>query len=124
MKLKILLLVGLVSLGVAACSGRQPVTSAAEPTTTPETLNPLPARQRAVEACRALLAAQLSVDQLSILPLDVTPVDWPDTCLGVASAGEACAQVVTPGFRVRLQEGGVTYEFHTDRRATQIRQVR
>jgi hypothetical protein len=46
----------------------------------------------------------------------VTAVDWPDACLGVRSARMACAQVVTPGYRVVLRQGGRTLEYHTDRR--------
>lgn len=41
----------------------------------------------------------------------VEAVEWPDACLGVPSDGEACAEVVTPGFRVRLARGAA---YHTD----------
>ena len=40
-------------------------------------------------------------------------VDWPDSCLGVADGDEACAQVVTPGYRIRLGDGLV---YHADQR--------
>jgi hypothetical protein len=100
---------------------RQP---ASQPTTTPGIFLPLPSDMRAFEAVRALLAKQLGLDPLTIALVDVTPVDWPDSCLGLAASGEICSQVVTPGFIVRVRDGDAIYEFHTDRRARLIRQVR
>ncbi|MDE3096245.1 MAG: hypothetical protein KGK07_09625 [Chloroflexota bacterium] len=45
----------------------------------------------------------------------VTALDWPDTCLGVRMPGRACAQVVTPGYRIIVEAGGKRIEYHTDR---------
>lgn len=65
----------------------------------------------------ALSASLADASDLEGLPVEeiaverVEAVDWPDACLGIPSDGEACAEVVTPGFRVRLA-GGLTY--HTD----------
>jgi hypothetical protein len=95
-----------------------------EPTTTPEIFMPIPAEQRAFEKVRATLAGELGVDPLIISLVDVTPVDWPDSCLGLPAMEEMCAQVVTPGYRVRVQEGGMIYEFHTDSEAKGVRQVK
>ncbi len=83
---------------------------------------PIPAEQLAFEKVRATLAGELNVDALKISLVDVTLVDWPDSCLGLPKPGEMCAQVVTPGFKVRVQEGGAIYEFHTDLEAKGIRQ--
>ncbi len=58
-------------------------------------------------------------DEISVL--SVTATDWPDACLGRPKPGEACAQVVTPGYRVelRLDISGTsvyhTFVYHTDR---------
>jgi hypothetical protein len=101
-----------------------PVQPVIEPTTTPEIFMPIPAEQRTFEKVRATLAGVLNVDPLIISLMDLTPVDWPDSCLGLPTPGEMCAQVVTPGFRVRVQEGGAIYEFHTDLEAKGIRQVK
>ncbi len=108
-------------MGLAACQG--PVTPAIPPapTTTPEIFIPLPADQRAFEAARSFLAARLGVDPLAISLVQVSPVDWPDSCLGLAAAGEACAQMVTPGFRIQVETGGKSYELHTNQAATEIR---
>jgi len=84
--------------------------------------NPLPAEVHAFEASRADLAKSLAIDPLSISLVGTVPVDWPDACLGVTGPDEVCAQVVTPGFLVRLEVGGVEYEYHTNQDASSIRQ--
>ena len=85
------------------------------PTPTPEVFNPLPPEQRAFEASREALARQLGVDPLTIQLVEIVAVDWPDACLGLPAAGEICAEVITPGFRVVVETGGTPYEFRTNR---------
>ena len=41
-------------------------------------------------------------------------VEWPDACLGIAQRDVACAEVITPGYRIILEANGATYEYHTD----------
>lgn len=48
-------------------------------------------------------------------------VDWPDACLGLAAPGEACAQVITPGWRVLLTVDGQQHEYRTDLTGSTIR---
>jgi hypothetical protein len=45
----------------------------------------------------------------------VEPVDWPDACLGAAGPDEVCAEVITPGYRIILDVGGETVEYHASR---------
>ena len=123
MKKKILLFSLFLFLGTASCSLLGANTTPPAPTTTPEIFQPLPADQRALEAVRVYLAGKLGVDPLAITPVDVEPVQWPDSCLGLSGPDEMCAQVVTDGFRVRVRDGDAIYEFHTDQSASQIRQV-
>lgn len=40
-------------------------------------------------------------------------VEWPDACLGVSNADIACAEVITPGYRIVFEAIGETYEYHT-----------
>lgn len=68
----------------------------------------------AVAAARGDLAAALNVSESAIAVVQVAAVDWPDACLGRPGPGEACAQVITPGFLVRLEAQGVGYEYHTN----------
>jgi hypothetical protein len=45
----------------------------------------------------------------------VEPVDWPDACLGAARPDEACATVITQGYRVIVQRDASLIEYHTAR---------
>jgi hypothetical protein len=48
--------------------------------------------------------------------LDVTQVDWPDACAGLVESGRACAQIVTPGYRILINAPGRgTIEYHASR---------
>ena len=67
------------------------------------------------------LAQQLNVQVGSVTVVSVEKVDWPDACLGVATPGMMCAQVVTPGYRVILEAQGQRYEYHTDLNGTQAK---
>jgi len=74
----------------------------------------------------ALAAQQVLAAQLGLLPEEVKiirteKVDWPDACLGVSSAGQMCAQVITPGFRIILEANGKRYEYHTDTTGSAVR---
>jgi len=40
-------------------------------------------------------------------------VQWPDSCLGISKTDVACAEVITPGYRIVLEAGDRTYEYHT-----------
>lgn len=64
------------------------------------------------------LAQRLSVPAEEIRVRSVEAVDWPDACLGVSSPDQACALVITPGFRIALWYAGTTYWYHTDTRDT------
>lgn len=67
----------------------------------------------AVAAAQQALSDLLSIDPTSITVVSVDAVDWPDACLGVPTPG-ACAQVITPGYRIILSVSGQSYEFHTN----------
>jgi hypothetical protein len=41
-------------------------------------------------------------------------VDWNDACLGLAAEDEACAEEITPGWKVILEAVGESHEYHTD----------
>lgn len=62
---------------------------------------------------RANLANQLGINVNQISVSNITRRDWPDDCLGAAQPGEACAQIVTPGYEILLNAEGDTYEFRS-----------
>ena len=52
------------------------------------------------------LAAQLlNVDPAQVTVRSIEPVDFQDSCLGLGTLDEMCAQVITPGFRAVLVVG-------------------
>lgn len=84
--------------------------------------NTIPAAEAATEAIRgrpavaaalADLAGRLKVADAQIRVVQVEGVQWPDASLGCARRGQMYAQVITPGYRVTLEAGGKTYEYHT-----------
>ena len=73
---------------------------------------PLPAAEAAVQALAA--ARGLAADQITIISAE--RVEWPNACLGVEPAGQMCAEVITPGYRILLHVGADAgwVEYHTD----------
>jgi len=69
---------------------------------------------KVVEIARGQLAKQLNLDPQAIVLTSLEAVEWPDACLGIANEGEACAAVITPGFRLILSVGDDHYTYHTD----------
>lgn len=63
------------------------------------------------------MAGWLGVPQRELAVRQVEAVDWPDACLGVKQP-LLCAQVVTAGFRVRLDDAlGGTHTVHVEARS-------
>jgi hypothetical protein len=73
-----------------------------------------PAQPDAVEAARLALAGLLKLDTQQIKVVSSEQMEWPDSCLGAAAAGEMCLQVITPGYKVVMQANGQQYIYHTD----------
>lgn len=73
-----------------------------------------------VEAIR-VVAEKAGVPPQQIEVERFEEVDWPDSCLGLATADEMCAQVITPGYRVILNADGNRYEVHTDALGANVR---
>jgi hypothetical protein len=58
------------------------------------------------------LAERAGVSFDEIVVQDVKEVEFPDASLGVPEPGESYAQVITPGFVIRLEAGGESYTYH------------
>lgn len=83
-----------------------------------------PATSAAAEAERitgeaiARLAEWSGTPQTELRLTSIEAVDWPDACLGVANPALACADVITPGYRVTLHhvsDPEVPYYVHTSK---------
>jgi hypothetical protein len=119
----LLVLAGLVAACAqpAALPTEAPVTATVEPITpTPEVFMPVPDEGRAQDAAREALAQHLGVDLAKIVVRKIVETEWPDSCLGLTIAGQACQIGSFPGFRVVLDVGDATYEVRTDRRSATV----
>jgi hypothetical protein len=72
-------------------------------------------------SARQILAQQLRVNLDGIVILSAERVQWSNSCLGAPTEGEACAEAVTPGYRVVLEAGGLHYIYHTDEAGSAVR---
>lgn len=89
------------------------------PTTSPTVVpggGPPPSAQAEPAAGRAvaLLAEWIAMPARTLRVVAAEAVAWPDACLGIQQPGMMCAQMVTSGFRVLLQDPlGGAHSVHT-----------
>ena len=58
------------------------------------------------------LAARLSTPPGSITVVSLTPMTWPNSCLGLGTGGQVCAAVLTPGWLAILRgPDGTEYRY-------------
>jgi hypothetical protein len=74
---------------------------------------------QALGRARSDLAQRLGVDEQDVTEGSVESADFPDAALGAPIEDEMSAQVITPGWRIRLKANGKTYEYRAN-----IRQLR
>jgi hypothetical protein len=65
-----------------------------------------------VEGAQADLAQRLGIQPSAIEVQSVSEAEFPDASLGVPEPGKVYAQVLTPGYVIRLVVEGQTYEYH------------
>lgn len=68
----------------------------------------------ALKQAQAVLANRLNVSPEIVRWVSIEKVDWPDSCLGIEQPGMNCNMVITPGFRIMLEAGGIIFVFRTD----------
>ena len=69
----------------------------------------------AVESARKDLAKRLKVDATDIKERSVEDADFPDMALGAAEDGEMSGQMISRGWRIKLEAQGQTYEYRADK---------
>jgi hypothetical protein len=67
------------------------------------------------------LAGRFEAAPEEVEVLAVERAEWPDACLGVPQEDEACAQVITPGYEVKLRLGPNVYTYRTDETGANVR---
>ena len=69
---------------------------------------------------RSDLARRLGVDESEIGEGHVEQTDFPNASLGAAVEDEMSAQMITPGWRIRLKAGSDTYEYRATTRQLRL----
>ncbi|HEX8070074.1 MAG TPA: hypothetical protein VF546_09000 [Pyrinomonadaceae bacterium] len=72
-------------------------------------------RDEAAARAAADLAERLGVARDEIAAESIEDVEFPDANFGANAAGEVSAQMLTPGWRIRLRAGNQTYEYRANR---------
>ncbi len=132
------IIVTLASIGIMALSAcvpagaavetTQPVTgrntqAAQTSTPIPSKVNPTPTSadtEAVVKQVESKLEETENLSAGEIKLIQIEPVMWPDSCLGVEVSGLMCTQVVTPGYRVILETPQGKIEYHTDQTGQHI----
>lgn len=66
-------------------------------------------------AIRADAAARAGIAGAAVRLESVQPVTWPDASLGCPQPGMAHAQMLLPGWLLRVEAGGQRYGYHAER---------
>lgn len=74
----------------------------------------------AVENARKDLAKRLKIDPSDVKERSVEESDFPDMSLGAPEAGEMSGQMITPGWRIRLEAEGKTFEYRADKNQVRL----
>jgi hypothetical protein len=74
----------------------------------------------AVENARKDLAKRLKIDAADVKERAVEDADFPDMALGAAEKDEMSGQMITRGWRIKLEAQGQTYEYRADKNQVRL----
>jgi hypothetical protein len=77
-------------------------------------------KNSAVENARNDLAKRLNVNAADVKEKSVEDDDFPDMALGAPEDGEMSGQMITPGWRIRLEANGQTFEYRADKNQVRL----
>jgi hypothetical protein len=69
----------------------------------------------AVENARNDLATRLNIDSGEVKEKSVEDADFPDMALGASEEDEMSGQMMTRGWRIKLEAQGQTFEYRADK---------
>jgi hypothetical protein len=72
-------------------------------------------KDSAVENARNDLAKRLKINAADVKQKSVEDDDFPDMALGAPEDGEMSGQMITSGWRIKLEAQGQTYEYRADK---------
>jgi hypothetical protein len=97
-----------------------PIEGDATQMTQPQPTPTDPGLQSLIEKAKEDLVQRLNIPVTQIGLVEAKTVVWPDASLGCPEEGMAYAQVLTPGYLIRLQLGDQVFEYHASRGSTVI----
>jgi len=77
-------------------------------------------KEEAIERARQDLAARIATSEAAIREESVEDVDFPDMALGAGAEDEMSGQMITPGWRIRLNADGKIFEYRANRNQLRI----
>ena len=77
-------------------------------------------QQDVADRARRDLAQRLGLNESDIAVSSVEQTEFPDAALGAFVEYEMSAQVITPGWRIRLIADGQTYEYRATERQLRL----
>ena len=77
-------------------------------------------KDSAVENARKDLAKRLKIDSGDVKEKAVEDADFPDMALGAAEDDEMSGQMMTSGWRIRLDANGKNYEYRADKNQVRL----
>ena len=77
--------------------------------------------RRVIHQVRRELAQQLGIAPHELSVVSYSHQTWSDSCLGLGTAVESCAQALVPGWQIELTDGEQTWIYRTDETAQSMR---
>ncbi len=77
-------------------------------------------KEEAVARARRDLAHRLGVSETEIQEESVSEVEFPDMALGAAEDGEMSGQMITPGWRIKLNAKGQSFEYRANKNQIRV----
>jgi hypothetical protein len=77
-------------------------------------------QQQMIDRARRDLAQRLGIDENQIAVNSVEQSEFPDAALGAPVEDEMSAQVITPGWRIRLDANGQAHEYRATERQLRL----
>ena len=77
-------------------------------------------KEDALSKARHYLARRLGVKDHDVREASVEETDFPDTSLGAGTDDEMSGQMMTRGWRIKLQANNRTYEYRADKNQVRL----
>lgn len=72
-------------------------------------------KAEAIEKARRDMAQRLGIAESDIAIQSAADAEFPDTALGASTEDEMSGQMITPGWRIRLQANNQTLEYRANK---------